>query len=239
MDDAQFAQVNVIEGDITDAEAFDAAIVDNGITNIIHLAALQVPMVRANPILGMRVNVVGSTIVFETAKQHMDQVRSAAYASSIAVYGPTNPILRDPSGTTRPCRPPPLRSLQAGRRMDRQGLLAGLPAQDRRPASFLRLRPGRDQGVSSMPTKAMLAGAIERPYNINFGGNALISMRERRRRRLHHRRPRRYRRSALLQSRRHHRVHPRGHRRHRSRRPFDGRQDHLRRCDHALPGKHG
>lgn len=174
MDEGQFSQVNIIEGDITDAEAFDAAVVDNGITNIIHLAALQVPMVRANPILGMRVNVVGSTVVFETAKQHMDQVRSVAYASSIAVYGPANLYPAGPIKHDAPMMPATLYgvSKQADEWaakvywQDYQLKTVGL-----RP--FFVYGPGRDQGVSSMPTKAMLAGAIDRPFNINFGGSAL------------------------------------------------------------------
>ncbi|MEZ4504479.1 MAG: SDR family oxidoreductase [Thermomicrobiales bacterium] len=174
MDDAQLAKVNIIEGDITDEKAFDAAIVDNGITNIIHLAALQVPFVRANPVLGMRVNVVGSTIVFETAKQHMDQVRSVAYASSIAVYGPLELYPAGPIQHDAPMMPATLYgvSKQADEWMakvywqDYQVKTVGL-----RP--FFVYGPGRDQGISSMPTKAMLAAAVDRPYNINFGSSAL------------------------------------------------------------------
>lgn len=174
MDDAQFAKVNVIEGDITDAAAFDAAVVDNGITNIIHLAALQVPMVRANPILGMRVNVVGSTIVFETAKQHQDQVKSVAYASSIAVYGPAHLYPAGPIAHDAPMMPATLYGVSKQTDewaakvywQDYQLKTIGL-----RP--FFVYGPGRDQGVSSMPTKAMAAAAADRPFHINFGGTAL------------------------------------------------------------------
>ena len=56
------AKVSFIEGDITDQARFERAVVDNGITHVIHYAALQVPFVRANPVLGMHVNVVGTTI---------------------------------------------------------------------------------------------------------------------------------------------------------------------------------
>ncbi len=174
MDDAQFANVNIIEGDITDEKAFESAVVDNGITNIIHLAALQVPFVRANPVLGMRVNVVGSTIVFETAKQHMDQVQSVAYASSIAVYGPGNLYPAGPIAHDAPMLPTTLYGVSkqtdewAARVywQDYQLKTIGL-----RP--FFVYGPGRDQGISSMPTKAMLAAAIDQPYNINFGGSAV------------------------------------------------------------------
>jgi nucleoside-diphosphate-sugar epimerase len=61
MNDAALSRVNFVHGDITDAESFDRAVSENAITHIIHLAALQVPFVRANPVLGARVNVVGTT----------------------------------------------------------------------------------------------------------------------------------------------------------------------------------
>jgi len=51
-----------LEGDIIDQAAFERAVVDNGITHIIHLAGLQVPFVRADPVQGARVNVVGTTL---------------------------------------------------------------------------------------------------------------------------------------------------------------------------------
>ena len=85
MSDEALARVNFIHGDIADAESFDHAVTSNCITHIVHLAALQVPFVRANPILGARVNVVGTTVVFETARQRKGQIQGLAYASSIGV----------------------------------------------------------------------------------------------------------------------------------------------------------
>jgi nucleoside-diphosphate-sugar epimerase len=55
---------------------------------IIHLAALQVPFVRADPVGGARVNVVGTAVVLEIVRRHADQIRGLAYASSIGVYSP-------------------------------------------------------------------------------------------------------------------------------------------------------
>ena len=52
MDDPDIDKVNFVQGDITDFEQFERAVVDNGITHIIHLAALQVPFCRADPVLG-------------------------------------------------------------------------------------------------------------------------------------------------------------------------------------------
>ena len=61
----ELAQVTFISGDITDLAALEQALDQHAITNIIHLAALQVPFCRADPPLGARVNVVGTVNVFE------------------------------------------------------------------------------------------------------------------------------------------------------------------------------
>src|SRR5213593_2773985 len=87
MSEDQLRTVHLVHGDITVADAFERAIVENGITHIVHLAALQIPFVKADPIQGARVNVVGTTIVLETARRHSDQVRGLSYASSAGVYG--------------------------------------------------------------------------------------------------------------------------------------------------------
>ena len=52
MDEAELARVAHVRGDITDLEALEAVIDAEWITNIIHLAALQVPFCRADPPLG-------------------------------------------------------------------------------------------------------------------------------------------------------------------------------------------
>jgi nucleoside-diphosphate-sugar epimerase len=123
----------------------------------------------------MRVNVVGSTVVFETAKQHMDQVRSVAYASSIAVYGPTSLYPPGPIKHDAPMMPATLYGVSK----QADEWTAKVYWQDYKLKTiglrpFFVYGPGRDQGASSVPTKAMLAAAIERPYNINIGGSALF-----------------------------------------------------------------
>ncbi|MDF3018479.1 MAG: NAD-dependent epimerase/dehydratase [Thermomicrobiales bacterium] len=52
MDDASIEQVNFVHGDITDEVRYEEVVREQGITHILHLAALQVPFVRANPVLG-------------------------------------------------------------------------------------------------------------------------------------------------------------------------------------------
>ncbi len=159
MDDTAFSKVTLLSGDITDLKAFERAVADNGITHIIHLAALQVPFVRADPVAGAQVNVVGTAVVLEAVKRHKDHVQGLAYASSIAVYGP--------GGGPAP-------TLYGVYKQANEGM-ARIYAQDH-GINSIGLRPhtvygpGRDQGMTSSPTKAMLAAAAGRKFQINYGG---------------------------------------------------------------------
>jgi nucleoside-diphosphate-sugar epimerase len=174
MDDAALARVQVVAGDITDFETFERTIVDNGITHIVHLAALQVPFVRADPVQGARVNVVGTTIVFETIKRHAGQVRGLAYASSLGVYGPPDLYPPGPLAHDAPLNPPTLYGVF---KQANEGTAQiywreyGVRSIGLRP--YIVYGPGRDQGMTSTPTKAMLAAAVGRAYHISFGGSAV------------------------------------------------------------------
>ena len=59
IDEGQLSQVRVVEGDVTDLAGLRDAIRGNGISHVIHLAGLQVPVCRADPMLGAKVNVPG------------------------------------------------------------------------------------------------------------------------------------------------------------------------------------
>ena len=76
MTDEELDQVRLLEGDIADLDEFERVVVECGITHILHLAAMQVPLVRADPVRGAKVNVVGATVVFETAARHRDQIQN-------------------------------------------------------------------------------------------------------------------------------------------------------------------
>jgi UDP-glucuronate 4-epimerase len=174
MDQGALASVLMIAGDITDQAAFERAVAENGITHILHLAALQVPFVRADPVQGARVNVVGSTIVCETAVRHAAQVQGLAYASSAAVYGPMDLYPAGPLAHTAPHYPTNLYGVfkQANEGTARIYWEAnGLRSIGLRP--YVVYGPGRDQGVTSTPTKAMVAAAVGRPYHISFGGTVV------------------------------------------------------------------
>ena len=163
--------VRFASGDLCDLEGFERIVVENGITRVIHLAALQVPYVKANPVRGAQVNVQGMAVVLETVRRHVTQVRSLVYASSVAVYG------RVEAGV-QPAEPPAnTASLygvfkRAGEEMARVYWQDyGLSSVGLRPHTVYG--PGRDQGMTSLPTKAMLAAAAGQAYHIGYGGYAV------------------------------------------------------------------
>ena len=73
-----------VTGNIAELDALERALDEHGITNVIHLAALQIPACRADPPLGARVNVVGTVNVFEAVKRRLERMAPVVYASSIA-----------------------------------------------------------------------------------------------------------------------------------------------------------
>src|SRR3954453_5870809 len=77
-----------VQGDVTDLDALERVVADHEITNVIHLAALQVPFCRADPPLGARVNVLGTINVFEAVNRRPRRVPMApiSYTSSIGMY---------------------------------------------------------------------------------------------------------------------------------------------------------
>ena len=161
--------VTFVKGDLSDAEQVLKAFSDHNITHVIHLAALQVPFCRADPVRGSQVNVVGTVNVFEAARQ--TGVSHVAYASSIAVYGPPNEY---PPGLVAHDAPFAPRTLYGVYKVANEGT-AKIFWNDHQISS-VSLRPytvygvARDQGLTSDPTKAMLAVAAGQSLHINFGG---------------------------------------------------------------------
>lgn len=169
------AQVTFVAGDLTDYASIAAAFKDHQITHVVHLAALQVPFCRANPVLGAQVNVTGTVNMFEAARQN--GVAHMAYASSVAVYGP--PSLYPP-GLLAHDTPFAPTNLYGVYKAANEGT-ARIYWQDHQISSTA-LRPytvygvGRDQGMTSDPTKAMAAAVKGEPFNINFGGKQQLQL---------------------------------------------------------------
>lgn len=174
MSDEALARVKVLRGDIADLESFEKAVVENHVTHIVHLAAMQVPFVRADPVAGARVNVVGTAVVLETAKRHATQVRGLAYASSVGVYGRAELYPPGPLANDAPLNPPNLYGVYKQANEGTARIYweeSGVRSVGLRP--YVVYGPGRDQGLTSTPTKAMLAAALGRGFSITFGGMAV------------------------------------------------------------------
>ena len=169
--DAELAGVEVVEGDVVDLEATEALARQSGVTSLIHLAAMQFPFCAADPVAGARVNVQGTVTMFELAKRL--GIGRLVYASSAAVYGPKTRYAEAVLGPDAELYP-----------VSHYGVYKVANEQTARVyhandgVSSIGLRPhsaygpGRDQGITSRPTVAMIAAAAGRPYRIDFGGAA-------------------------------------------------------------------
>jgi nucleoside-diphosphate-sugar epimerase len=167
----QLGTVRFVRGDVTDLAGLREAIRGHAISHVIHLAGLQVPTCRADPMLGARVNVVGTLAVFEAVRQAEGQVKRLLYASSAAVFGPPESYPKGPLRDDVPLLPTThygyFKCCNEGN--------ARVYFQDH-GLSSIGLRPwtvygvGRDFGMTSEPTKAIKALALGRPYHISYGG---------------------------------------------------------------------
>lgn len=175
--DDELEAVRFVEGDITDTAALVSLVRENEITHVVHLAALQVPFCKADPVRGAQVNVVGTVNVFEAALAAGDQMRGLVYASSVAVFGPSELYPGSCAMDDSPLAPGTLYGVY---KQANEGT-ARIYARDHGLAS-VGLRPGtvygvgRDQGLTSAPTMAMLAAAAGRGYHIPYGGTSVYQL---------------------------------------------------------------
>ena len=167
LDGEALAAVEYRRGDITRYEELRDALAASGAERIVHLAGLQVPFCAADPTKGARVNVLGTLHVFEAAKElGLDGI---VYASSAAVYG-------------RPADATPVAEAVASDPATHYGVYKRANEGNARVffetegISSVGLRPltvygvGRDQGLTSGPTKAIQAAVLGRSFTIPFTG---------------------------------------------------------------------
>ena len=160
MDDAALNNVVWHAGDIVDTELVKSVIQKSGARAIIHLAALQVPFCRADPVAGALVNVVGTVNVFEAAKAC--GIQRLTYASSVAAFGALEDGGAMPTlyGAYKYCNE------QTAKVYSEEN---GLHSVCIRPGVVYGV--GRDQGMTSKTTVAILAAAAGRPYAVPFSGD--------------------------------------------------------------------
>ena len=167
-DDA--ARVTIVQGDITDRAALDRALDEHAITRVVHLAALQVPFCREDPVLGARVNVVGTMNVLEAVRARLDRIPGVAFASSTAVYGPSDPSPAPESGGTAQATHYGVFKHANEGNARIAWVEGGVPSIGIRP--YIVYGPGRDQGLTSGATLAMAAAARNEGFTIGYGGVA-------------------------------------------------------------------
>lgn len=151
-------------GDVTDSALVGATLAAHEVGHIIHLAALQVPSCHADPVLGARVNVVGHMTMLQAAREYTPG-RPLVYASSVGAYAAP--------GSEHSLADSPSTFYGVYKRAGEQA--ASLYWRDF-GVSSLGLRPhtvygpGRDTGLTSEPTAAILAAAADEAFHMSFGG---------------------------------------------------------------------
>jgi UDP-glucuronate 4-epimerase len=169
LSDAEFGQVQFFKGDVSNVDVLVELAKSHGINRVVHLAGLQLPFCKSNPSLGAAVNVVGTVNIFEMARR--SGIERVVYASSAAVFGPkahyAEEVLPEDADFF------PTSHYGAFKIANEQNAKVywqdnGIASIGLRPHSVYG--PGRDQGMTSKPTVAIIAAAVGRKFHIDFGG---------------------------------------------------------------------
>ena len=139
----QLATVHFMQGDVTRLAEVESAIVEHGITHVLHLAGIQVPGCAADPIRGAMVNVIGTLNVLEAARRRRDLVQRVrlcefgrGFWSGGSLWGSHGAGRRSPAARNT------LRRLQAMQRGERANLLSRPWDIERGTSPLGRLRRG-------------------------------------------------------------------------------------------------
>ena len=157
-------------GDVADAEFVREVLSTSAATRVIHLAGLQVPTCREQPVLGARVNVLGTLNVLEAAARVEQRVECVVYASSAAVAGPPEDYQAAISDDAvhRP------RTHYGVFKLANEGNARvywqdrGVPSVGLRPLAAYGV--GREIGITSGPTRAIRAAVRGEDFTIPFTG---------------------------------------------------------------------
>ena len=183
LSDDEVEGVPLVAGDITELTSIERAIADHGITNVIHLAALQIPFCRADPPMGARVNVVGTVNVFEAVRRRAaggDTLAPVVYAGSIGMFSPGD--VDAATGQLREDADAHPGNLYGVTKLANEGTARvfwtenGVASVGIRPMTVFGA--GRDQGMTSSPTVAIAAAVLGTSYRITFGGSTLFQYTE-------------------------------------------------------------
>lgn len=166
----ELSQVGFENVRIDEPDAVKAALARLMPDAIIHLAGLQVPTCKAQPLLGARVNVLGTLGIFEAALS-LPKRPGLAFASSAAVFGSDADYDQGKVGD----QSQPLPGTHYGAFKLCNELNAkvywqehGFPSVGLRPMTVYG--PGRDVGMTSFPTRALAAAVLGQKFDVPFKG---------------------------------------------------------------------
>lgn len=168
MDAGERSSVRLVSGDITDLEGLTGIVARERITHIVHLAALLLPIAKADPPRGALVNVVGTVNVFEAASR--GDVQGVAYASSAAAYDRADGVHVTEDADGHPLNHYGVHKIANEGAARVYWHDAGLASVGLRP--HVVYGPGRDHGMTAGPTLAIAAAVAGERYEIPFGGRA-------------------------------------------------------------------
>jgi len=152
------SELEWITADIADTDAVVTAA--RGCDRIIHLAGLLTPACKADPVLGARVNLIGTLNAFLAARAH--KMPSVIYMSSAGVFGP--------DGGSKPHPVTHYGAFKLASEHSARAFLEddGIASIGFRP--FVVYGPGRDGGLSAGPTLACRAAARGEAYTMPITG---------------------------------------------------------------------
>ena len=153
-------EIKFIQGDITNYDQVQE--VTNNMDHVINLAGLMTPDCSSNPILGAKVNLLGSINVFEALKKN--SIKFLVYASSAGVFGQKDHYYPFPE------------THYGAYKLAVEGVArayfneAGISSVGIRP--YVIYGPGREVGGTAGVTLACKAAKQGDSYTVNFLGKA-------------------------------------------------------------------
>lgn len=153
-------KIKFINGDITNYDQVQEAI--NDMDHVINLAGLMTPDCSSNPILGAKVNLLGSINVFEALKKNNNKF--LVYASSAGVFGQKDHYYPFPE------------THYGAYKLAVEGVARaylnedGISSVGIRP--YVIYGPGREVGGTAGVTLACKAAKQGESYTVNFSGKA-------------------------------------------------------------------
>jgi nucleoside-diphosphate-sugar epimerase len=159
-------------GQIEDAPRLASIVASNGVTHIVHLAAVLMPFCQKDPIAGGMINVIGTLNVFEAARASGREIR-VTYASSSAVWGPPSEYaskgrsLNENDGLMPATHYGVFKQANEGNARVYY-TASGISSFGLRPWTVYG--PGRDSGLTAAPSLAMQAAARRETYHMPVSG---------------------------------------------------------------------